>query len=344
MSAPTEQLALPASRVPDPADAPSLAWGILGPGRIAGDFAASLRAHTAQRLAAVGSRSAGRAEEFARTHGMPTVHASYEELVADPLVDVVYVATPHPFHAECALLAIEHGKHVVVEKPFAMNADEAERVADAATRRGVFAMEAMWPRFLPATDVVRQVLADGLIGEPRAFLADLGEYFAPDPTHRLYDPKLGGGALLDLGVYLISYASFVLGAPEIVSAAGSFTATGVDAQETIVLRGPGERHAHLYTTLEARTPTTATVTGSHGVLEIAAPFYLPPRLTYRAHGADAVAEAVFPQRVPQDGLCFEAAEAARSIAAGRSESPLMPLAETVQIARTIDAVRECLTD
>lgn len=335
-------LALPASRIADPTDAPSLAWGILGPGRIAGDFAASLRTHTAQRLAAVGSRSAGRAEEFARTHGIPSVHESYEALVADPLVDVVYIATPHPFHAECALLAIEHGKHVVVEKPFAMNADEAEQVADAATRRGVFAMEAMWPRFLPATDVVRQVLAEGLIGEPRAFLADLGEHFAPDPAHRLYNPALGGGALLDLGVYLVSYASFVLGAPDEIAAVGSFTGTRVDAQETIVLRGPGDRHAHLYTTLEARTPTTAVITGTRGVLEIAAPFYLSPRLTLRLHAESASGETAFPQRTPQDGLCFEAAEAARAIAAGRTESPLMPIAETVRIARTLDGVRESL--
>lgn len=323
--------------------APSLRWGVMGPGRIADVFALSLRAHTTQRLTAVGSRTAARAAEFAGRHGIDGIHSSYGSLAADPEVDVVYVATPHAFHAECALLAIEHGKHVLVEKPFAMNAEEAERVAAAASDRGVFAMEAMWPRFLPATDVIRQVLADGLVGEPRVVLADLGEHFAPDPAHRLFDPALGGGALLDLGVYLVSFASFVLGRPERISAVGSFTETGVDARATIVLRGPGERHAHLFTTLEARTPTLAVVTGAAGVLEIHAPFYVPPRLVVGRHGGDAV-QVEFEQRTPHDGLCFEAAEAARSIGAGRTESALMPLAESVEIARTVDAVRSRLAE
>lgn len=318
-------------------------WGIMGPGRIADAFAASIRAHTGQRLVAVGSRSPDRAADFARRHGIGTVHSSYEDLASDPDVDIVYVATPHPFHAPCAMTAIERDTHVLVEKPFALNAEEAERVADAASRRGVFAMEAMWPRFLPATDVIRQVLADGLIGEPRTLLADLGEHFPPDPRHRLFDPALGGGAMLDLGVYLVSFASFVLGTPERVSALGSLTDTGVDARASIVLRGPRDGLAHLYTTLEARTPTAASITGTRGTLEVGAPFYLPSRLTLREHGRDDGADAVFAQRSPEDGLCFEAAEAARSIAAGRTESPLMPLAETVQIARTVDAVRANLS-
>ncbi|KHK97801.1 hypothetical protein LK09_09930 [Microbacterium mangrovi] len=336
-------VALPASRIADPAQAPALRWGVLGPGRIAEAFATSLRAHTRQVLAAVGSRNAARGAVFAERHGIPAVHGAYEDLVADPAVDVVYIATPNPFHARCALLAIEAGKHVVVEKPFAMDADEAQRVAEAAASRGVFAMEAMWPRFLPATDVIRQVLGAGSIGDIHAVSADLGEYFAPDPTSRLFDPALGGGALLDLGVYLVSFASFALGgleraAPERVIAAGSLTETGVDAQVSIVLQGEGHRHAHLFTTLEARTPTSAFVTGTRGVLEVHAPFYLPSAITVTPHGGDA-ATVRFAQHRPEDALCFEAAEAARQIADGRTESPLMPLAETVRIMRTLDAVR-----
>lgn len=334
----SEPLVLPVSRVPAPRTAPSLGWGVMGPGRIADAFATSLRAHTAQRLVAVGSRSAARGAEFARRHGIAAVHASYEELAADSRVDVVYVATPHPFHAECALVAIAHGKHVVVEKPFAMDADEAERVAEAAARRGVFAMEAMWPRFLPAADVLRQVLDDGLIGEPRALLADLGEHFPYDPAHRLFDPALGGGAVLDLGVYLVSFSSLVLGRPDAVVAIGSFTDTGVDAQATIVLRGRDGRQAHLYTTLEARTPTGAVVVGSRGTVEVGSPFYLPPRLTVRRHGEEPTARAEFSQHVPEDGLCFEAAEVARCIDAGLTGSPLMPVGETIAIARTLDDV------
>lgn len=335
--------ALPASRIPSPVDAPALRWGIMGPGRIADVFARSLCEHTRQRLSAVASRSEERGAEFARRHGIPRVHASYEALAADPDIDVIYIATPNPFHARCALLAIEARKHVVVEKPFAMDGPEAERVAEAAARRGVFAMEAMWPRFLPAMDVVRQVLADGLIGEPRALVADLGEYFPPDPQERLFDPALGGGALYDLGVYLVSFASFVLGGPDRVLASGSFTDTGVDAQSSIVLRGPGGRQAHLFTTLEGPTGTAATITGTAGVLRLASPFYLPGSVELIGHpdvaGASRCAEARFPQARPDEGLCFEAAEAARCIASGAIGTPLMPLAETVDIAHTMDRIR-----
>jgi predicted dehydrogenase len=340
----TAAAALPATRIAAPSEAPALRWGILGPGRIADAFATSLQLHTRQRLVAVGSRDGGRGAAFAQRHGIPAVHDSYDALVGDPDVDVVYVATPNPFHARCALSAIEAGKHVVVEKPFAMTADEAERVADAASARGVFAMEAMWPRFLPGTDVIRRVIEDGLIGDVHAVAADLGEYFPPDPTSRLYDPALGGGALLDLGIYLLSFASFAIGAPERVVAAGSFTHTGVDAQASMVLQGPGERQAHLFTTLEARTPTSAFITGTRGVLEVHTPFYLPPGITVTPHGADrsAAHRAVFGENRPEDALCYEAAEAARMIAAGRSESPLLPVAETVRIMRTMDAVRDLL--
>lgn len=340
----TDVAGMPVSRVAEPSQAPVLRWGILGPGRIAETFAVSVRTHTRQRIVAVGSRDGARGTAFAQRHDVPTVHDSYLALVGDPDVDVVYVATPNPFHARCALLAVQAGKHVVVEKPFAMSADEALRVADAATARGVFVMEAMWPRFLPAMDVIGQVLAGGLLGDVQALSADLGEYFTPDPASRLFDPMLGGGALLDLGIYLVSFASFALGAPEQILAAGSFTGTGVDARASIVLQGPADRQAHLFTTLEARTPTSAFLTGSRGVLEVHAPFYLPPAIALTAHAAEPAnaLAAVFAQQRPEDGLCYEVAEAARMISAGRTQSPLLPLEETVQIMRTMDAVRDLL--
>ena len=191
--------------------------------------------HTRQRLVAVGSRSLDRAQSFAAAHGADRAYGSYDELVADPEIDAIYVASPHSEHRMQALLAIAAGKPVLVEKAFSRNAAEAGEVADAARAAGVPAMEAMWTRFLPQTDVIRQLLDDGVLGEVITVLADHGQCFDPDPAGRLFNPDLAGGALLDLGVYPVSFASFILGNPDGVSAAGSLTDTGVDAQASMVL-------------------------------------------------------------------------------------------------------------
>ncbi len=206
---------LPATRTPDPAAAPALRWGVIGPGEIAGDFVAALQQHTRQRVVAVGSRSAERAAAFAATYGVPNVHVGYEALVADPEVDVVYIATPHSEHTANALLAIAAGKHVLIEKPVAVTADLARTIFAAAEAAGVFAMEAMWTRFLPQTDVVAQLLEDGALGPLSLATADFAGGAAPrDPSSRLLDPAQGGGALLDLGVYVAWWAQFALGTPE----------------------------------------------------------------------------------------------------------------------------------
>ena len=339
---------LPASRLQSPADAPALNWGIMGPGSIAGTFAESLSKHTRQNVAGVASRSMERATRFADLHGIARAHGSYEALAADTGIDIVYISTPNPFHFDCALLALNAGKHVLIEKPLAMNASEARELVKTSKERGLFLMEAMWPRFLPAADVIRQVLETGMLGEIHSLIADLGEYFPPDPAHRLYSPALGGGALLDLGVYLVSFASFVMGPQSSVQATGSFTDTGVDGQLSATLRGPGNSQAQLFTTLAARTPTTAFIAGSKGTLTIDSPFYMPGRLTLRLHGAGgngasggerSSAAQEFAVSSPSDALCFEAAEAARVIAGGGTESPLLPVAESLRIMETLDEIR-----
>jgi predicted dehydrogenase len=208
--------ALPASRLPDPLAAPVLRWGILGTGWIAERFVASLERHTRQRVVAVGSRSPASAKEFAERTGIARAHGSYGDLVADPEVDVVYVATPHNHHRAHALLALDAGKHVLVEKPIGLSAAEAQEVA--ARARGVFCAEAMWTFFLPRYDVVRQLLDDGVLGEVRTVLADHGEWFPA--THRILRQDLAGGALLDLGTYPVALANWVLGEPEEVLAIG----------------------------------------------------------------------------------------------------------------------------
>ena len=189
-------------------------WGILGTGGIAGTFASDLRLTDSGVVVAVGSRSQAAADRFADDFGIAIRHDSYESLVADPEVDVVYVATPHPMHRDNAILALRAGKHVLVEKPFTMNAAEAREVVAVARERGLFAMEAMWTRFLPHVAVIRDWLGQGLLGDIVTVTADHGQWFAEDPRFRLFAPELGGGALLDLGVYPVSFASMVLGTAE----------------------------------------------------------------------------------------------------------------------------------
>jgi len=278
-----------------------------------------------------------RAQAFAAAHGAEHAYSSYEQLVADPEVDVVYVASPHSEHAAQARLAIAAGKPVLVEKPFTRNAAEAAEVARAATAAGVFVMEAMWPRFLPHTDVIRQLLADGALGEVITVLADHGQIFDLDPVGRMFNPALAGGALLDLGVYPISFASFVLGSPDSVVATGSLTDTGVDAQASMVLTS-GRAQACLNTTLLAKTPTTATISGTLGSLVSSGAFYAPGALILTGNDDRRLVREVDPI-VGHFGMAFEGAHAATLIADGATESPLLPLDETISVLHTIDSVR-----
>lgn len=325
------------SRIPDPMDAPPLRWGILAPGAIAREFVRALQEHTRQEVVAVGSRSAERAGAFASAFGLERSYGDYGRLAEDPEVDAIYVASPHSEHLEHAQLAVEAGKHVLVEKAFTRDAAEAERLIAAAREQGVFLMEAMWTRFLPHVDVVRQAVASGLLGEVGTVLADHGQHFAPDPRHRLYAPELAGGALLDLGVYPVSFAALVLGEFASITAVGERAFTGVDGQVSMVLTTPAGAHAVLSTTLFARTPTTASVSGAEARLELDGPFYAPA--TVRLIGRDGRChDTVEPSR-REGGLAYEAAELARCVADGRPESALMPLDETLRVMRTLDAVR-----
>jgi predicted dehydrogenase len=274
-----ESFLIPVPRTEAPLEAPALGWGIIGPGRIASAFAESLVAHTRQRIVAVGSRSIETASNFAKRFDGCDAARSYEELVKHPAVDILYISTPHSFHHQCVMLALEAGKHVLVEKPFAINAHQAKEMAQTAQQKGLFLMEAMWPRFLPAFDTVRQIVSEGILGEITSVVADLGEYFRPDPAHRLFSPDLAGGALLDLGVYLVSLSSLLVGKPSRVTAAGQFTSTGVDAQVCAILENRRGALSTLFTTLAARTPTGAFIAGSNATLRLDSPFYVPGRIT-----------------------------------------------------------------
>jgi predicted dehydrogenase len=324
----------------------TLRWGVVGTGGIAAKFVADLSLLPDAEVVAVGSRSADGAENFGDRFRIDRRHASYADLVADPEIDAVYVATPHPFHAEHALQAIAAGKPVLVEKPFAMNACEARRVVEAARAAGVFCMEAMWTRFLPHMIRLRELLAEGTLGEILALSADQGMRFTPDPDHRLFAPELGGGALLDLGIYPFSFASMVLGVPETVRASATPAFTGVDQTTSAVLTYSSGAHAVLLCTSAAATPMRAWVAGSQGRVEIDRPWYQASSFTLtRSDGSIERYETppgVVQQLAqgPAKGMRFEAAEMGRCLRAGLLESPLMPLDETVSIIGTLDEVRD----
>lgn len=319
---------------------PVLRWGILAPGFIAAKFAQALLRHTDQRIVAVASRSGERAARFAAEHAIQRHYDSYAALLADDAVAIVYIAAPHSEHAQLALLAIAAGKHVLVEKPLAATADEARQVRDAAAARGVFAMEAMHTRFHPRTTVLDQLLRDGVLGEPLLVTADLGLAFPVDHASRLYDPALAGGALLDLAVYSLWFAAFVLGQPTEATARGSLTETGVDAQSVVVLGNERAQQAVVTTNMRAFTPSQASVSGTRGRVLLDARHPLPGGFTLSS--ADNTEHIRFEDTSGitfQDGLCRQAVWAAQHISDGLVESPLHPLAMSIGVLETIDPVR-----
>jgi len=336
------QRRLPAPRTPDPMAAPPLRWGILAPGWIAGQFAAALRRGTRQRIAAVGSRNLDRARAFADEHGAPTAYGSYDALVHDPRVDIVYVASPHSEHHRQARLALEAGKPVLVEKAFTRNAAEARDLIDLARANGLFVLEGMWSRFLPHYDVIHQAVHDGLIGEVTTVFADHGQHLYPDGPDRLASPDLAGGALLDLAVYPISFADFVLGAFTTVTATGSLTDRGVDRQESVTVANAAGALGVLHASMLAASPCSATICGTDGRLEIAGTFYLPSSVTLRDRDGQLIDRYDPTGDTAHQGLRYEAAEAARCLTAGAAESPLHPPATTLRIMQAMDEVRRQL--
>jgi len=310
-------------------------WGILGTGGIAGSFASDLRLTDSGVAVAVGSRSQAAADRFADSYGIAGRHDSYESLVADPGVDVIYVATPHPMHRDNAILALRAGKHVLVEKPFTMNAAEAREVVAVARERGLFAMEAMWTRFLPHVGVIREWLGKGLLGDLVTVTADHGQWFAEDAGFRLFAPELGGGALLDLGVYPVSFASMVLGTPSRIVSISDPAFTGVDAQTSMLFGYDSGAQAVLTCTLRAKSPTRAAIVGTDARIEVDGDFYAPACVTLIPREGDPVTvESAHEGR----GLRHQADEVARRLAAGEVESPFMPLDETISIMETMDTV------
>lgn len=314
----------------------TIRWGILGTGKIARLFAEDLALLPDAELAAVGSRAQATADAFGDAFGVPRRHASYEALVADDAVDVVYVATPHVFHAEHTLLALEAGNAVLCEKPLAMNAGEAKTMIEAAQSRELFLMEALWTRFLPLMDDVRRQLDAGAIGAPQWLQADIGAYVPFDPAHRMYDPALGGGALLDLGIYPVMLALWLFGPPDDFQATAVMGKTGVDEQDAISFQYADGRQAVLAATTRTDGARLATIGGPEGQIQIQRPWWKGQRLTLTY--ADKSSETIA-RPYTGNGYQFEAAHVTECVQQGQKESPVMPLEASLQLMRTLDRIR-----
>lgn len=313
-----------------------LHWGILATGGIAHAFTSDLRT-AGLDVAAVGSRRIESAREFAAQYDIPHAHGSYEELVSDPTVDIVYIATPHPGHVDNALLALDHGKHVLVEKPFTLNETEAAIIRDRAAEKGLLAMEAMWTRYLPHMVRIREIIAEGTLGEIRVVSADHTQRISTDPAHRLNALELGGGALLDLGIYPISFAVDVLGLPESVSAVARLSDAGSDAEVATLFVHPGGALSTTVSSSRGAGANTAQIVGTEARIEIDRVWYTPTSFRVVSPDGDVLEE--FDGTVDGRGMQFQAEAAERFVAAGALSSDVLPIDETVAIMGVLDEVR-----
>ena len=314
-------------------------WGIVGPGRIAAKVVEDFAYAPGSVAVAAASRSLDRAQSFCDAHGLAQAYGSYADIIAAPDIDVLYIATPHPQHMKIAVAALQAGKAVLVEKTFTATVAGAEKIVATAQGNGVFAMEAMWTRFQPAVAAARTLIEDGAIGEVRQLQADLGVDRPYDETDRLFDPAQGGGALLDLGVYLVSTAQYFLGVPDRLEVTGSLAPTGVEWEVGLLLGYDDGRAATLLGSLRHHTPGTCRIFGTKGWIEIPPRFHHPDRIVLHRSGAEPE-EIVRP---PQGaGYSHELVEVAECVRAGRTESSVMPLADTLAVQRTLNDAAERL--
>lgn len=315
-------------------------WGVLATGGIAATFTADLLAMEDAEVVAVASRTDASARAFAERFGIPRAYGSWAALVADEEVDVVYVATPHSAHREAAALALNAGKHVLCEKAFTLNAREAGELVALARKRGLFLMEAMWTYLNPVVRRLTELVRDGAVGEVRTVQADFGFAGGFGPEHRLRDPALGGGALLDLGVYPVSFAHLLLGEPDRVRADALVSPEGVDLNTGMLLGWDAGATALLSCSIVGHHPTAATVIGTAGRIDIPRDFFHPDHFVLHRPGAEPETVTTGPGPQGLSGMRYEAAEVMRALRAGETESPLVPLEGSLAVMRTLDAVRD----
>ncbi len=312
-------------------------WGILATGNIAHKFAQDLKLVPEAQLVAVGSRSQASADEFGAQYDIPNRHATYEALANDPDVDVIYIATPHAYHKDNSLLCLNAGKHVLCEKAFTINAQEAKEVIDFARQKKLFIMDAIWSRFMPSMYELRRIIREGIIGEVQSVNATFGFRAPSNPDERLLNPALGGGTLLDIGVYPIQLAFMVYGEkPQELISTAYLGQTGVDERTAIIFRYGGGRMATINTSFTLQMSNDATIYGTKGYVHVHAPFWHSQSLSLYLAGEN-------PQLIPTPltgfGYTHEIMEVHTCLDAGQTESQWMPLDETLAIMETMDALR-----
>ena len=310
-------------------------WGVIGPGSIAVGFGEAMTMVDGGEIVAVASRAADRAEAYGDRFGVPRRYDDYSALAEDDDVDAVYVATPQSRHLGDTLMLLEAGKHVLCEKPFALNAGEARQMVEMARGRGLFLMEAVWSRFLPSYRYLVELVDDGRIGQPILVEADFGFRRSLDPMDRLFRLDLGGGGLLDLGIYPLQLCTLLLGPVEHVAAEGVIGETGVDEQVAAVLRHGSGSLGVIKAALRVGMSCTARISGTDGVIEIPAFMHCPNSL--RVVSPSGIEE--FDGSYEGNGLRFEIEEVHRCLAEGKTESDTMSLEETLALAGTLDDIR-----
>lgn len=315
-----------------------LRWGILATGGIAAAFASDLRT-AGLDLVAVGSRTQESADAFAARFDIPRAHGSYTALVEDPEVDIIYVATPHPLHHEDARLALQNGKHALVEKAFTLNRAEAEDLQQLAAEKNLIVMEAMWTRYLPHMVRIREIIAEGTLGEIRAVTADHTQNLPTDPTHRLNALELGGGALLDLGIYPISFLWDVLGAPTDIKATARMIETGADAEVATIMTHESGAVSTSLSSSRTSGPNRAAILGTRASIEIDRVWYTPT--SFRVIAADGTVLEEYASQVTGRGMQYQAFAAEGAVAHGDPAGGVLalPIAESVAIMGTLDEIR-----
>jgi predicted dehydrogenase len=324
-------------------------WGVLATGGIAAAFTAALVDLPDAEVVAVASRTESSAKAFAERFGIERAYGDWDALANDGDIDVVYVATPHSAHRAAAGLCLEAGRNVLVEKAFTLNSREAAELVTLARERGSFLMEAMWMYCNPLVRRLKSLVDDGAIGEVRTVQADFGlaGHLLPEarngilpPAHRLRDPAQGGGALLDLGVYPVSFAHLLLGEPADIKASAVLSPEGADLQTAALFSWDSGALAALHCSIVGGTGTSASVTGSLGRIDIPDGFFHPERFVLHRDGRDPEEFVLDPADGPRNTLRHEASEVMRALRVGETESPLVPLEGTLAVMRTLDAVRE----
>ena len=313
-----------------------LRWGILATGWIADLFVRDLQL-TGHRVAAVGSRTQSGADSFATRFNIPRAHGSYQALASDPDIDIIYVATPHPMHAQTALMALKAGKHVLIEKPFTVNAAEARQIVDLAAAKKLVVLEAMWTRFLPHMVRIREIVASGTLGKIYSVVADHTRDLPSDPRHRLNALELGGGALLDLGIYPISFAWDILGKPEEIKAMARFKDTGADAEIATIFRHSGGGISTTISTSDNGGPNVALILGTEARIEIASTWYTPTSFRVIDRSDKVVTE--YSSTVAGRGMQYQADEIERLVKEGKIAGDILSPEQSVSIMQTLDSIR-----